>query len=189
MLAQSPPSSCPADRPVDEIIAEIHKQQSPRKNRNTNPLPEVICIFGWCSDRSRTPKTSPKPAPQAETTASQNESSSVTNSTGTSSSKNPKAECDKAMAIALAAAHNVDVGDFNFKEKNYRGAFMRYRDAFEEKPGDAAIHVRLGRVLEKLNDLPQAIEHYQAAQNLGSPGKWSDEAKAALSRLQRSPGA
>jgi tetratricopeptide (TPR) repeat protein len=184
MFAQSTPPSCPADRPVDDLIAEIHKQQSPRKNRNTNPLPEVICILGWCSDRSRTPKTSPKPAPQAETTADQNESSSVTNSTGTSSSKNPTAECDKAMDLALAAAHNVDVGDFNFKEKNYRGAFMRYRDALEEKPGDAAIHVRLGRVLEKLNDFPQAIEHYKAAQKLGGPEKWSNEANSALSRLQ-----
>lgn len=88
------------------------------------------------------------------------------------------------MDLALAAAHNVDVGDFNFKEKNYRGAFMRYRDALEEKPGDAAIHVRLGRVLEKLNELPQAIEHYQAAQKLGGPEKWSHEANSALSRLQ-----
>jgi hypothetical protein len=88
------------------------------------------------------------------------------------------------MAIMLSAAHNVDVGDFNFGEENYRGALMRYSDALAEKPGDAAIHVRLGRVFEKLKDLPRAIEHYQAAQKLGAPQKWLDEANSALSRLQ-----
>jgi tetratricopeptide (TPR) repeat protein len=198
MLAQSAPPSCPADRPVDDLIAEIEKQQSPRKNRNRNPLPEITCIWNWCLDRSRTPTTSSKPAPRAETsgdesksagdTSSSTTSSSGSSSSDTSSSKNPTTECDKAMDLALAAAHNVDVGDFNFKEKNYRGAFMRYRDALEEKPEDAAIHVRLGRVLEKLNELPQAIEHYQAAQKLAGPEKWSNEANSALSRLQRTPG-
>ena len=62
------------------------------------------------------------------------------------------------MEMALEAAHNVDIGDYSFESKNYRGALMRYKDADEEKPGDAAIHVRLGRVLEQLGQLPQAIE-------------------------------
>lgn len=92
--------------------------------------------------------------------------------------------CDAAMEAALSAAHNVEVGDFYFKDKSYRPALLRYSDALEEKPGDAAIHVRLGRVFEKLNDVPRAIEHYQAAQKLGTPQKWTDEAKSALSRLQ-----
>ncbi|HUE51261.1 MAG TPA: tetratricopeptide repeat protein [Terriglobales bacterium] len=62
------------------------------------------------------------------------------------------------------AAHNVDVGDQYFGQKNYNGALMRYEDALEIKPGDVAIHVRLGRVLEKLGRFPQAIEAYNAAQ-------------------------
>ncbi len=96
-------------------------------------------------------------------------------------------KCNDAMEMALEAAHNVDVGDYSFAEKNYQGALLRYSDAAEEKPGDAAIHVRLGRVFEKLNQLPQAIQHYQAAQKLAGPAKWSDEARAALLRLQRPP--
>src|SRR5260370_26157460 len=39
MLAQSKPPSCPADRPVGDIIAAINKQQSNKANRITNPLP------------------------------------------------------------------------------------------------------------------------------------------------------
>ena len=87
--------------------------------------------------------------------------------------------------MALKAAHDVDVGDYSFAAKNYDGALLRYKDAVEEKPGDAAIHVRLGRVFEKLGQLPQAMEQYKAAQELAGPAKWSDEAKAALLRLQQ----
>jgi tetratricopeptide (TPR) repeat protein len=91
------------------------------------------------------------------------------------------------MEKALEAAHNVDVGDYEFESKNYKGALLRYKDADEEKTGDAAIHVRLGRVFEKLGQLPQAIEQYKAAQELAGPQKWPDEAKAALLRLQQHP--
>ena len=89
------------------------------------------------------------------------------------------------MAIALDAAHNVDVGDYYFGQKNYNGALLRYNDALEEKPGDTAIHVRLGRIFEKLNQLPQAIEQYKEAQKLAGPKKWSNEASSSLTRLQR----
>jgi hypothetical protein len=57
------------------------------------------------------------------------------------------------MKMALEAAHNADVGDQYFGQKNYNGSLMRYEDALEGKPGDVAIHVRLGRVLEKLGPL------------------------------------
>ena len=53
-------------------------------------------------------------------------------------------KCDEAMEQTLKAAHDVDVGDYSFEAKNYGGALLRYKDAAEEKPGDAAIHVRLG---------------------------------------------
>jgi len=177
MLAQSAPPSCPAERPVDDIITEVHKQQSNKKHRNPNPFPDVICIWGWCRDHSskQTPPTFPESTPQAKN-PSENES--------TSSSRAPVDKCNDAMEMALKAAHNVEVGDYSFATKNYDGALLRYKDAVEEKPGDAAIHVRLGRVLERLGQLPQAMEQYKAAQELAAPAKWSDEAKAAVLRLQ-----
>ena len=93
-------------------------------------------------------------------------------------------KCDDAMEMTLKAAHDVDVGDYSFEAKNYGGALLRYKDAAEEKPGDAAIHVRLGRALEKLGQIPQAMEQYKAAQELAGPAKWIDEAKAAVLRLE-----
>jgi len=180
MLAQSAPPSCPAGHPVDDIIAEIHKQQAKKKHRNSNPLPDVICIGGWCRGRPKTPPPVPQSVPAAETPSTADRSSS-----GVSSSKLPIDKCDEAMELALEAAHNVEVGDYSFESKNYSGALIRYKDADEEKPGDAAIHVRLGRVFEKLGQLPEATDQYKAALDLAGPQKWSDEAKSALVRLEQ----
>ena len=101
----------------------------------------------------------------------------------TSSSSAEK--CNEALDRALDAAHNVDVGDYWFGDKkNYRAALSRYEQALDEKPDDPAIHVRAGRALEKLNDVPQAINKYKTAEKLGKSGKWTDEAHAALLRLE-----
>jgi tetratricopeptide (TPR) repeat protein len=170
---------------VDDILAEIHKQQSNKKHRNSNPLPDVFCIGGWCRGRSSKPtppsvpeSAPPESAPQAKPPG-ENESTS-----SSSSSRAPVDKCDEAMEMALKAAHDVDVGDYSFAANNYEGALLRYKDAAEEKPGDAAIHVRLGRVFEKLRQLPQAIEQYKAAQELAGPAKWLEEAKAGVLRLE-----
>jgi hypothetical protein len=182
-IAQSVSASCPADRPVDDIIAELQTQQSNKNQRNTTPLPQLTCSWGWCIDHSRTPPTFPEPAPRADAATKPEISSSHMSSGGT-----PLERCGDAIRMALEAAHDVEVGDLSFAGKNYNGALLRYNDALGEKPGDLSIHVRLGRALEKLHQVPGAIEQYTAAQRLVGPKKWSDEATSALLRLQRPPG-
>src|SRR5262249_7119294 len=67
-----------------------------------------------------------------------------------SSSKSTKVPMDKPTGDADAtvtsdtpkwdphrAAKDIEVGDYYFSEKNYRGAELRYRDALEWKAGDA----------------------------------------------------
>lgn len=173
VLAQSP-SPCPSDRPIDDIIAEIHKQQSKKYSRNKNPLPDQVCIFGWCPVQ-RTPKApkEPKSVPPAEPPSRGPELATRTD----------VERCNEAMDRAVDAAHNVEVGDYYFDQKSYKAAQLRYHDALEAKPGDAAIEVRLGRAFEKLDDAPHAIEHYTAADKLGTPDKWVAEARSALARL------
>ena len=178
MLAQTR-GPCPANRPVDEIIAEIHNQQSKKNNRNKNPLPSDVCIFGWCPKVGSSP---PTPTPRAETPA-ESRSNPSTNG-NTSSSKTAQDQCLDAMDRAVDAAHNVEVGDYYFAQKNYKAAQLRYQDALDAKADDAAIQVRLGRAFEKLKDPPQALEHYNAALKLDGPEKWSEEARGAVARLQ-----
>lgn len=171
MYAQPAPPPCPADRPIDEIIGDIHKEQSNKKHRNKVPWPQPAPVT--------TPPTFPEPAPKVEVPTKQS-----TISSEPSSEPGPAEKCANAMSMALEAAHDVDVGDYYFQRQNYSGALQRYNDAAEEKPGDLAIHVRVGRAFEKLGQLPQAIQEYKAAQKLTGPQKWSEEAKSALVRLQ-----
>ncbi len=185
LLAQAPPSPCPADKPVDDLITEIHKLQSKKKARNKNPLPDSICIFGWCRGvKKSTPPTMPEAAPRVEQPTVPGANSG--HDGNSSSSKSPADKCNERMEQALRAAHNVEVGDFYFSEENnYRAALFRYQDADKDKPGDAAIHVRLGRAYEKLNDRDHAIAEYTAAEKLAGPEKWTEEARKALERLRQ----
>lgn len=195
--AQIPTQSCPSDKPVDDIINEIHKSQSKKNTRNKNPLPDTVCLFGWCRQvKQTTPpllegghqatarvEAGQQSSPASDSTATPNPDSS---STSSSSSKSAVDRCNERMEVVLDAAHNVEVGDYYFGEKNYRAALLRYKDAADAKPDDNAIAVRLGRASEKLNDIPAAIEHYTTAAKLTGPEKWTEEARAALARLQSS---
>lgn len=187
MLAQSVAPACPATQPVDDIIGQIHRQQSKRKHRNANPLPQIICIFAWCIDISRTPPTIPETAPVVHGPKRDSGSGTDSSSAATDLSSAKTDSCDTATRSALLAAHNVDVGDYYFFEaKAYEAASLRYLEALEQKPDDAAIHVRLGRALEKLKQFPQAIEQYKMVPGRG-PERWSKEANGALLRLERVP--
>lgn len=59
-------------------------------------------------------------------------------------------------------AKNFDVGDTYFKEKNYRGAESRFREALEYKPNDPQTTYKLGVCLAKLGRPDEARELYEA---------------------------
>jgi hypothetical protein len=183
VCAQSVPPACPADLPVDDIIAEVHKEQSKRQHRNTDPYPTLHCNWGWCIDVSKTPPTFPESGPRVSSTDNQ-----YINSNATSSVTVSVETCGTTIKVALVVTQNVEVGDQYFAQKNYNGALMRYEEARKEKPGDVAIYVRLGRGHENLGQLPQAIQAHDAANKLPRTEKWIDEAKSALLHLQRTSG-
>ncbi len=173
LAAEQPP--CPADRPVDEIIAELNKDKAKKRSRNKNPLPDNVCIFGWCGKTG--PKAAPPTLPGGAPPPGQSGAAEQT-------PKPPASQCDGAMAQALEAAHNADVGDFYFEQKNFRGALFRYQDAAELKPKDPAIHVRIGRAQEKLQEPGKAADAYKLAAGLASADtQWGKEARQALARL------
>ena len=170
---------------VDDYIAEVNKEKSKRKNRNKNPLPDNVCIFGWCA--GSTPRNNPQPrspegqpAPSTENLASDVSSSEQTQVPGVVPTE---AACPEFGADPIEAAQNADVGDFYFKEKNYRAALSRYKEADQQKPNDPAIHLRLARAYEKLDQRDHARKYYQLAAD-AREGFWTAEAKAALARLQ-----
>jgi hypothetical protein len=175
-------SSYPADRPVDDIIAELHKQQSKKRQRNTDPSPQITCSWGWCLDHSTTPPTIPDPRREWKCPATKTRVLAARVPAGFLSRSAPMRW--RWRLRPLTTSRLVITPS---ERRTINAALPRYNDALKEKPEDSAIHVRLGRVLEKLNQFPQAIEQYEAAQKIAGPKKLSDEAKSAILRLQRPP--
>ena len=182
--AQPQPDTCYKDRSVDDYIVELSKLKT--KHGSHNPLPNYVCIFGLCSHPPGGPDVdhpAPPPAtPQPQTdkpagdrpVLNDRESTSKTAVTGLAESNYDP----------IAAAEDADVGDYYFKDKNYRGALMRYLSAIEKKPGDAAIHLRIGRAFEKLGDNERAYLAYDSTVKLDPAGKSAAEAKQGMERLR-----
>ena len=189
-LAQAPPArteiSCYKDKGIDEYIVELQKLQ--KKKGTHNPLPNNVCIFGWCRDTGAGPESNP--ASKTTTLPPQQPVAKPQSAdTNESSSKREDAGSPNAPELSsydpIGAARDTDVGDYYFREKNYRGALMRYADAAKAKPGDAAIHLRMGHGWEKLGAPERAYLEYDAVVKLApeGEGKTAAEAKEAMQRL------
>ena len=82
------------------------------------------------------------------------------------------------------AAKDVEVGDFYFKQHNYRAAISRYREALLYKPNDAIATFSLADALEKSGNLQQAAQNYRAYLKILPNGPKAKDAHKALERLQ-----
>ena len=186
-VAQTAPAkaeaACYQDKGVDEYVAELNK----REKGSRNPLPNDICIFGMCAHTGVGPKErTPDPGPPST------EKPTLKRPVDPDESSSKKETADVAGTIVaessaydpVTAARDVDVGDYYFREKNYRGALMRYGDAHTAKPGDAAIHLRMARAWEKLGAPERAYLEYGATVRLEAEGKAATEARSAMERLR-----
>jgi len=117
--------------------------------------------------------------------AKYNKTSPATADPNVSSSKQQEPTPYCTPEDVVAADHDVDVGDFNFKDKNYRGAEMRYRSALERVPGEPVATLHLARALEKLGNKSEALDQYKLFLLWKPTGKDAEEANAAIARLQK----
>lgn len=85
------------------------------------------------------------------------------------------------------AAKDVEVGDYYFKRKNYRGAESRYREALFYKENDAIATLRLAECLEQLGDMDEAADQYKAYLKIMPHGPQSEEARLGLDRVRKPP--
>jgi tetratricopeptide (TPR) repeat protein len=82
------------------------------------------------------------------------------------------------------AVKDDEVGDYYFKEKNYKAALARYQDALDYKPHDAIANFRMAQCYQKLNQPDQAIVHYHEYLRILPDGPYSKQAKKALEKLE-----
>ncbi len=84
----------------------------------------------------------------------------------------------------MKAMKDVEVGDFYYKQDNYRAAISRYREALQYQPhyGEATFH--LAEALGKSGDTAGATENYAAYLKLLPDGPHAKKAKKALEKLK-----
>jgi tetratricopeptide (TPR) repeat protein len=81
------------------------------------------------------------------------------------------------------AAKDIEVGDFYFKDKNYRAAISRYREALEYKPKDAEATYKIAVALEKTKQYGEAAAFYRDYVKIVPDGIYVASAQKALGRL------
>ena len=82
-------------------------------------------------------------------------------------------------------AKDIEIGDFYFKEKNYRGAESRYRDALSYRPDEPEATFKLAECLNRLGYNDEAKQKYQAYLKIQFKGPYSERARRALERLEQ----
>ncbi|HVP53662.1 MAG TPA: tetratricopeptide repeat protein [Candidatus Eisenbacteria bacterium] len=89
----------------------------------------------------------------------------------------------------LKAAKCIEVGDFYFKQGNYRAAISRYQEALEWKPKDAEATYKLGEVQEKTGDVSAALANYQDYLKILPNGPYAEKARKGMDRVKSKAGA
>jgi tetratricopeptide (TPR) repeat protein len=174
VLAQAPPRS---DDP-----ANTTQQEGPQE------LPSS-------SDQPNTGAARPGKAPTDKVPVNPNDSSSrksiidLTPPTGDIQS-HPESQAAQDSVNEMGpwdphrAYKDIEVGDFYFKRKNYRGAESRYRDALIYKPNDAISTFRLGQICERTGRISEAMHFYESYLKILPHGPDSAEAHTSLTKLQ-----
>jgi tetratricopeptide (TPR) repeat protein len=81
------------------------------------------------------------------------------------------------------AMKDIEVGDYYFKQKNYRAAISRYREALEFKPKDAEATFKLAVALEKAKQYGDSAAFYRDYVKNMPDGVYVADAQKALERL------
>ena len=87
----------------------------------------------------------------------------------------------------MKALKAIEVGDWYFKQENYKAAISRYQEALEYKPHDAEATYKLAQVLNKTGDSAGAKENYEAYLKILPNGPYAKKAREALSKLKDKP--
>ena len=85
----------------------------------------------------------------------------------------------------MKAQKDIQVGDFYFKRKNYKGALERYKEALYYKDGDAVASFRVAECQEKLGDKAEAKKYFEQYLKILPEGPFAKESRASLERLAK----
>ncbi len=85
----------------------------------------------------------------------------------------------------MKAIKDIEVGDYYFRLKNYKGALDRYKEALYYKDGDAVASFRIAKCEEKLGDKSEAKKYYEKYLKVLPDGPSAKEARAFLDKMAK----
>jgi TolA-binding protein len=85
----------------------------------------------------------------------------------------------------MKALKAIEVGDFYFKQAQYKAAISRYQEALDFKPHDAEATFKLGEALNKTGDTAGATENFEAYLKILPDGPYAKKARTALDKLKK----
>jgi tetratricopeptide (TPR) repeat protein len=85
----------------------------------------------------------------------------------------------------MKAMKDIEVGNYYFRRKNYKGALDRYKEALYYKEGDALASFHLAECQEKLGDKAEARKYYEQYLKILPEGPLAKDAHASLERLAK----
>jgi tetratricopeptide (TPR) repeat protein len=92
---------------------------------------------------------------------------------------------DAPRYVTPPAWKSVEIGDFYFRRKMYKGALSRYKEATRTEPDYAPAYLGLGKVYEKMGFKQKALEAYQRYLDELPSQKQADEAKDVHRAIER----
>jgi|SRR5271165_1478004 len=148
-------------------------------------------------DKSAPPPKDNRKAPPRSDTLAPDESSSKQTETDVSApsgdEKHPGADESELGEFhpfdPHKAAKCIEVGDYYYKEGNYRGAISRYQEALDWKPRDAEATYKLGESQEKNGDYKAALANYQDYIKILPKGPYAAKAQQGIERVKTKAGA
>lgn len=96
----------------------------------------------------------------------------------------PAAEPGKPMTDEKQAAEDIDVGYYYLKDKNYRAAQSRLKEALQLQPGSPVALVGLAQAQQKLGDTDGARQSYEAYLKGNPDGPDAEKVKKAMAQLK-----
>jgi len=156
---------------------------APKPKRQPKPQPQAPAAPPQQSEKP------PQPGPDAE---QKGESSSIDSQINLDAHvplpepAPPATEADDKTLLPWdphRADKDIEVGNYNLRQKNYRAALDRFNDALQYKPGDAEATYGLAVTQEKLDLMAQAYKNYQEYLKILPGGPHAKEAQEAIKRL------
>ena len=155
----------------------------------------VLAVASWAGGQSTPAKNQNQSGPPSSQAPPRSQPAPAPRGPGDSSSRDtqdwntaPETPDDSVTEMHPWDPHkaqkNVEIGDFYFRQKNYRAALSRYCEALSYKPNDAVSTYKIAETLDKEGDLAGARTYYQSYLKILPEGPFAAHSKKALERIR-----